>query len=490
MPSRRSNDDEFPLLSGLGLYAAEILGDGNCLFNALSDQLYGHQAAHSEIRERTVDYMRDHASEFKAFISVNPGGGVRRNPKRKNVGAYSTPYNQQVPTEEEIEQTFQRHLDTMAKGGTWGDNVEVQAFARAYDVTVKIYHRDFAYYVTPFQDDQKRLIVHIAYHTWEHYSSIRNLDGPHDGPPEVRERAISPETEAAQKKKLAATPYAQDWQIDVVMKSLPFLTDKSTIRKTLEECKGSIDNAVSRLLDEDSGNQSSAQESSSIEREPDSDDDDIYGPNKSRSRQTGLPAKHDSFTSASRDSSASRNIIKPKGHKKRAGSKLASQECPQESKVPQFYSPDSQSSQVDSQQTDSFTFSQATVAIPDSDAESSQESDADPIAAPPSPKPTSAPRQGPVRIRLTMPKPPPEMEEAAASMHTGKSTQKQIGPQGRKISARDKKDMKKQAQKAARRERQQQQAAGQSTATRTLPIITKSNPTSPSLDAGIKVLYV
>ena len=91
----------------------------------------------------------------------------------------------------------------------------------------------------------------------------------------MRERAISPETEAAQKKKLAATPYAQDWQIDVVMKSLPFLTDKSTIRKTLEECKGSIDNAVSRLLDEDSGNQSSAQESSSIEREPDSDDDQM-----------------------------------------------------------------------------------------------------------------------------------------------------------------------------------------------------------------------
>ncbi|KAL1640525.1 hypothetical protein SLS58_006875 [Diplodia intermedia] len=483
MPSRRSNDDEFPLLSGLGLYAAEILGDGNCLFNALSDQLYGHQAAHRDIRERTVEYMRDNACEFKSFISVNPGGGVRRNPKRKNVGAYSTPYSQQVPTEEEIEQTFQRHLDTMAKGGTWGDNVELQAFARAYGVTVKIYQRDFAYYVTPFQDEQKRDIVHIAYHTWEHYSSIRNLDGPHDGPPEVRERALSPETEAAQKKKLAATPYAQDWQIDVVMKSLPFLTDKSTIRKTLEECKGSIDNAVSRLLDEDSGNQSSAQESSSIEREPDSEDDDIYGPKKSRSRQTGCEDKHDNLTSASRASSTSRNILKPKGHKDRTGSKLASQEYPQDSQP---------SSQASSQQSDTITPSIAPsqVTIPDSDADSSQESDADPIAAPPSPKPTSAPRQGPVRIRLTMPKPPPEMEEAAANMHAGKTAQKQIGPQGRKISSRDKKDMKKQAQKAARRERQQQQAAGNTSATRTLPIMTKSNPTSPSLDAGIKVLYV
>lgn len=488
MPSRRSNDDEFPLLSGLGLYAAEILGDGNCLFNALSDQLYGHQQAHWEIRERTVEYMRDHASEFKAFISVNPGGGVRRNPKRKNVGAYSTPYSQQAPTEEQIDETFNRHLDTMAKGGTWGDNVEVQAFARAYNVTVKIYHRDFAYYVTPFHDEQKRIIVHIAYHTWEHYSSIRNLDGPHDGPPEVRERALSPETEAAQKKKLAATPYAQEWQIDVVMKSLPFLTDKATIRKTLEECKGSIDNAVSRLLDEDSGNQSSAQESSSIEREPDSEDDDIYGPNKSRSRRTDRLDTHDSVTSASRASSTSRNILQPKSHKKRLGSKLASQECPQ----------GSQSSQgsFDSQQTDetapSNAHSPAAIAIPDSDDDCKSESDDDPIAAPPSPKLPSSPRKGPVRIRLTMPKPPPEMEEAAANMHSSRTAQKQSGPQSRKISARDKKDMKKQAQKAARRERQQQQAAGKATAatTRALPIMTKSNPTSPSLDAGIKILYV
>ncbi|KAF4308754.1 Ovarian tumor otubain [Botryosphaeria dothidea] len=486
MPSRRSQDDEFPLLSGLGLYAAEILGDGNCLFNALSDQLYGHQAAHREIRERTVEYMRDHASEFKAFISVNPGGGVRRNPKRKNVGAYSTPYNQQAPTEEEIEQTFQRHLETMAKGGTWGDNVEVQAFARAFDVTVKIYHRDFAYYVTPFQDEQKRTIVHIAYHTWEHYSSIRNLDGPHDGLPEVRERAISPETEAAQKKKLASTPYAQEWQIDVVMKSLPFLTDKATIRKALEECKGSIDNAVSRLLDEDSGNQSSAQESSSIEREPDSDDDEIYGPNKSRSRHTGRHEKHDNVTSASRASSTNRNILKPKSHKQRFGSKLAPHGALQDSQASQ--------SSVDSQNTDSFTISNApspaAIAIPDSDDDFNQESDSDPITTPPSPKLPPSPRKGPVRIRLTMPKPPPEMEEAAASMHAGKTVQKQTGPQGRKVSARDKKDMKKQAQKAARRERQQQQAAGKSGATRTLPIMTKSNPTSPSLDAGIKVLYV
>lgn len=313
--------------------------------------------------------------------------------------------------------------------------------------------------------------------SWEHYSSIRNLDGPHHGLPEVCERALSPETEAAQKKKLAATPYAQEWQIDVVMKSLPFLTDKATIRRTLEECKGSIDNAVSRLLDEDSGNQSSAQESSSIEREPDSDEDDIYGPNKSRNRRTGKQDKHN-VTSASRASSTTRDILKPKGHTQRLGSKLALHDCSQES----------QTSLIST--TSSNAPSPAAIAIPDSDDELKQESDAEPVTTPPSPKLPPSPRKGPVRIRLTMPKPPPEMQESITNAHPGKTAQRQIGPQGRKISARDKKDMKKQAQKAARKERQQQQAASKSGSTRALPIMTKSNPTSPSLDAGIKVLYV
>jgi hypothetical protein len=32
-------DDEFPLLEGNGLYAAQTSGDGDCLFHSLSDQV-------------------------------------------------------------------------------------------------------------------------------------------------------------------------------------------------------------------------------------------------------------------------------------------------------------------------------------------------------------------------------------------------------------------------------------------------------------------
>jgi hypothetical protein len=39
MANITKHDDEFPMLEGLGLYAAPTPGDGNCLFHSLSDQV-------------------------------------------------------------------------------------------------------------------------------------------------------------------------------------------------------------------------------------------------------------------------------------------------------------------------------------------------------------------------------------------------------------------------------------------------------------------
>ncbi|KAF2083645.1 cysteine proteinase, partial [Saccharata proteae CBS 121410] len=236
---------EFPGLSRLGLYASKIDGDGNCLFRSLSDQKFGYPTEHEVMRGNTIDYMRDHPEEFKGFIPVNPGGGTRRNPKRKN----TQPTTVFTPTQEEIDRVWEQHLAYMAEGGTWGDNIELVAFARAYNVNIRIYVHDFAYNIFAGPEDPDREVLHIAWHKWEHYSSIRNIDGPHTGLPEVRVRAADPETEEKQEEMLANAPYALPWQIDVVSKSLPYLVDKTTIKKTLEEAKGNIDAAVSKLMD-------------------------------------------------------------------------------------------------------------------------------------------------------------------------------------------------------------------------------------------------
>jgi len=126
---------------------------------------------------------------------------------------------------------------------------------------------------------------------WEHYSSIRNIDGPFTGLPNVKVKDLSPE-EAAKVKAAAPKTIIQDWMIKSVMTSLPYLSfDESTIRKTLEDFKGNIDLAVNKLMDESQssnpGSPGSYSQSggSSIERDPDSDDDEIQGPNKRQNRR-------------------------------------------------------------------------------------------------------------------------------------------------------------------------------------------------------------
>ena len=55
-------------LRPLRLALREVPGDGNCLFRALSDQLYGEDARHAEIRADVVDYMRRNREDFEPFL--------------------------------------------------------------------------------------------------------------------------------------------------------------------------------------------------------------------------------------------------------------------------------------------------------------------------------------------------------------------------------------------------------------------------------------
>jgi hypothetical protein len=192
MPKMTRSRNEFPVLRSLGLQACRIRGDGestkppstlrdlehsicqvsvtnllssylgNCLFNALSDQVYGDQNRHAEIRQVTIQHMRENPDQFKPFLTV--GAGQRRNPKRKNAGGFSSTFAFARATEAETDAAYEAHLTQMARGGTWGDNIEIQAFAQAYNTDVKIYHADYAYYVKAAPDHTLRPVAHIAHH--------------------------------------------------------------------------------------------------------------------------------------------------------------------------------------------------------------------------------------------------------------------------------------------------------------------------------------
>lgn len=180
---------------------------GNCLFNALSDQLCGDQHLHKTLRVATIEHMKENADFYRQYMAVN---NVRRNPKRKTAAAakrLDTTYY----TDDQLQQQFDEHVEKMGQPGEWADNMEVSAFASALNVHVRLWQADYTYLFSPrdyytsnghLAAEDTRQTLHIAYHvslantlprrhntdvaqTWEHYSSVRNIAGPHTGPPNV-----------------------------------------------------------------------------------------------------------------------------------------------------------------------------------------------------------------------------------------------------------------------------------------------------------------
>ena len=60
-------------LRALGLYAAPTLGDGNCLFRALSDQLYGTESYHAKLRTEVCNWIEAHKRRYEPFVDDERG---------------------------------------------------------------------------------------------------------------------------------------------------------------------------------------------------------------------------------------------------------------------------------------------------------------------------------------------------------------------------------------------------------------------------------
>ena len=241
--------------------------------------------------------------------------------------------------------------------------------------------------------------------------------------------------------------------VDVVSSSLPFLADKPTIKRVLEECKGNIDSAVSKLLDsEEGGSVSSAQESSSVEREPDSDDELLGGPNKKQDRRMSRTTRQ-----------------KPKDLRQRQiMSKLASHDSSQESIASQ--DSDGSSPEAPSRLTE--------VKAEDLEEDKIRVKQDQSTSSDPPAKPT-------IRIRISPPKRPDSVET------TTNPSNKQNGHA--KVTARDKKDIKKQAQKAARKERQQAAVKGgteKPTVKTGIALRSKGMTNTPPIESGFRTLFI
>ena len=109
----------------------------------------------------------------------------------------------------------------------------------------------------------------------------------------MKETPLSKEAHEENQKKLANSSAVMPWMINSVISSLrDQAPDRTTIQKLLEKHKGSVDLAVSEILDaECSSSQSSAHGSSSVERDQDSDEESFSGPNKKQDRRLSRAAR-------------------------------------------------------------------------------------------------------------------------------------------------------------------------------------------------------
>jgi OTU-like cysteine protease len=97
----------------------EMAADGNCLFRALSDQLfydYGNQ--HTDVREDIVEYMEDNKDDFVVFLVLNDKDSV-----------------------EEDAEDFEGYCSEMRNDGTWGGNLELVAASKVYRYVLLILHQ-------------------------------------------------------------------------------------------------------------------------------------------------------------------------------------------------------------------------------------------------------------------------------------------------------------------------------------------------------------
>lgn len=107
-----------------------IKGDGNCVFRAVSDQLYGNEDHHMVLRAQAVEFMALSRDLMEAFV---------------------------------IGESYDEYIGRMAKEGVWAGHLELQALSVALQVNIIVHHLQTAPAIlNNFSYDNPAL--HLSFH--------------------------------------------------------------------------------------------------------------------------------------------------------------------------------------------------------------------------------------------------------------------------------------------------------------------------------------
>ncbi|XVE59605.1 hypothetical protein DITRI_Ditri05aG0059300 [Diplodiscus trichospermus] len=137
--AERERQFEIDIRRAKGLEVKRMLEDGNCLFRAVADQVYGDSEAYDLIRHLCIDYMEQERDHFSQFITEG----------------------------------FTSYCKRKRRDKVYGNNVEIQALSEMYNRPIHIY----SYSIEPinifhgsYNTDTPP--IRLSFHHGNHYNSL------------------------------------------------------------------------------------------------------------------------------------------------------------------------------------------------------------------------------------------------------------------------------------------------------------------------------
>ncbi|XP_059429635.1 OVARIAN TUMOR DOMAIN-containing deubiquitinating enzyme 6 isoform X1 [Corylus avellana] len=136
----RERQFEIDIRRAKGLEVKKMLEDGNCLFRAVADQVYGDSEAYDLIRQMCIDYMERERDHFSQFITEG----------------------------------FTSYCKRKRRDKVYGNNVEIQALCEMYNRPIHIYSYSTAEPINIFHGsyDTDTPPIRLSYHHGNHYNSL------------------------------------------------------------------------------------------------------------------------------------------------------------------------------------------------------------------------------------------------------------------------------------------------------------------------------
>ena len=99
-------------LTERGLIVKDVRGDGNCLFRAISVNLYGSEEQHAYIRKTVADYLEGHSDQIECTEFTNQDDSL----------------------------SLSDHIIKLSQDGYWAGEDAILAVANVYHCTVQVFN--------------------------------------------------------------------------------------------------------------------------------------------------------------------------------------------------------------------------------------------------------------------------------------------------------------------------------------------------------------